>query len=372
MATQQGEFGYERSMRHFHAPGRVNLIGDHIDYMGGTVLPMAIDYGTDVWVTPRDDGLIVAASDNFPEVGTVTADREAQRPESQWDWVNYLVAVAFAFGKRGIEVPGVDVRVHGRIPNGAGLSSSASLELAMAVAFDALTDSGLSAAELALIGQQAENEFIGVACGIMDQLAVAAGVSGQALAIDCGTLAVTPVPFPAGIAVVVANTNQRRELADSAYNARRAACEKAEELLGRRLIEASSADVATLPEDLAPRAWHVIGEQARVLAFAHALREDDRDQLGTLMRASHESLRDDFEVTGPALDAMVEAAWDAPGVIGARMTGAGFGGCTVNLVEPERVAEFIAAVGPAYQCRSGLRPDFYEVHPADGAREVTA
>lgn len=358
-------------MRHFHAPGRVNLIGDHIDYMGGTVLPMAIDFGTDVWVEPRTDALIVAASDNFPELGTITAERDALSPQPHWEWVNYLVAVAYAFKQRGVEVPGVEVRVKGSIPNGAGLSSSASLELAMAVAFDALTGAGLSAAELALIGQQAENDFIGVACGIMDQLAVAAGVAGHVLAIDCGTLEVTPVPFPEDIAVVVANTNQRRALADSAYNSRRAACEQAEAALGGRLIEATLADVAILPDDLQPRARHVVTEQARVLAFAQALREDDRPLIGALMRASHESLRDDFEVTGPALDALVEAAWAAPGVIGARMTGAGFGGCTVNLVEPDRVADFMAAVGPAYEQRSGLRADFYRVRPAAGAREVT-
>lgn len=357
-------------MRHFHAPGRVNLIGDHIDYMGGTVLPMAIDHGTDVWVQPRADGRIVAVSENFPDLGTVTADRDASAPVPEWDWVNYLVAVAYALRKRGVEVPGVDVRVRGSIPNGAGLSSSASLELAMAVAFNELTGAGLSASELALVGQQAENEFIGVACGIMDQLAVAAGVEGHALAIDCGTLEVTPVPFPADIAVVVANTNQRRELAESAYNARRAACERAEQLLGGPLIEAAADDVAGLADELQRRARHVITEQARVLAFAEALRVGDRTEMGALMRASHESLRDDFEVTGPALDALAEAAWQAPGVVGARMTGAGFGGCTVNLVEPERVSEFIAAVGPAYERRSGLQATFYEVKPAAGAREV--
>lgn len=365
------QFGYEGSMRHFHAPGRVNLIGDHIDYMGGTVMPMAIDYGTDMWVVPRTDDRIVATSENFPDLGTVTADRDANAPDPAWDWVNYLVAVAYAMRKRGVEVPGVDVRVQGSIPNGAGLSSSASLELAMAVAFNELTGAGLSAPDLALVGQQAENEFIGVACGIMDQLAVAAGVEGHALAIDCETLAVTAVAFPTDIAVVVANTNQRRELADSAYNARRAACEQAEALLGRRLIEATVEDVARLPEDLQPRARHVITEQLRVHAFAEALRTDDREQIGVLMRASHESLRDAFEVTGPALDALVESAWGAPGVVGARMTGAGFGGCTVNLVEPGRVSEFVADVGLDYERRSGLQATFYEVRPAAGAREVT-
>lgn len=364
------------SMRHFHAPGRVNLIGDHTDYMGGTVMPMAINYGTDVWVTPRTDDLIVATSDNFAELGTITADGRATALDEQWEWVNYLVAMAFAMRQRGVDVPGVDVRVRGTIPNGSGLSSSASLELAIGVAYNELTGAGLSPTELALAGQVAENEFIGVACGIMDQLAVAAGVQGHALAIDCGTLEVTAVPFPEDLVVVVANTNKRRELADSAYNERRSSCERAQEILGRPLVDFTAdevpAAVASLPNALQPRARHVMTEQARVLAFADALAADDKESIGRLMRQSHESLRDDFEVTGEALDALVEAAWSAPGCIGARMTGAGFGGCTVNLVEPDKVEAFKDAVGPAYTAATGRSAEFYTVLPADGAHEVTS
>lgn len=361
-------------MRHFHAPGRVNLIGDHIDYMGGTVIPMAIDYGTDIWVSPRADRLILAQSENFADLGTITADSTATAARDEWDWVNYLVAVAFALRRRGIDVPGVDVRVRGRIPNGAGLSSSASLELAMAVAFDALAGSGLSARELALVGQEAENDFIGVACGIMDQLAIAAGVADHALAIDCGTLQVSPVQFPGDLAVVVANTNHRRELATSAYNDRRAACERAQRILGRSLVAVGADELSDalgeLPPELVPRARHVITEQARVLDFRAALAGGDVAVLGALMRASHESLRDDFEVTGPALDALAGAAWQAPGCVGARMTGGGFGGCTVNLVVPEQVGEFTAAVAAAYTRATGLRADFYIVRAAAGAHEV--
>ena len=362
------------AMRQFHAPGRVNLIGDHIDYMGGTVLPMAIDRGTDVWVRPRSDRQLVAVSQNFPDVGEVFARVDADTARPEWDWVNYLAAVAFAMRQRGIDVPGVDVRVAGDIPNGAGLSSSASIELAMAVAFDALVGSELSSSDLALICQQAENEFIGVACGIMDQLSIASGRRGHALAIDCTSLTVRTIAFPQDLAVVVANTNQRRELSDSAYNQRRASCEEAQELLGRRLVDitATEADavVAPLPQPLQAVSRHVITEQARVLAFEGALAMDDRVAMGVLMRASHESLRDDFGVTGPALDAMVEAAWEAPGVVGARMTGAGFGGCTVNLVEPQAVGDFVDAVRSRYRATTGLRPDFYEVRSADGAAEV--
>lgn len=361
-------------MRKFHAPGRVNLIGDHIDYMGGTVLPMAVDRGTDLWVQPRSDRRIVAVSDNFPGVGEVVADLDAQTPSPSWAWVNYLVAVAFALQCRGLELPGVDVRVRGNIPNGAGLSSSASLEVAMAVAFNALAKADLDPVELALVGQSAENDFIGVACGIMDQLAIAAGVAGHALSIDCDTLQVTPIPFPPGVAVVVANTNQRRELSDSDYNQRRSACEHAQALLGRRLVEIPVGDtdvaIRELPVDLQPRARHVITEQSRVTSFADALASGDLSALGALMRASHESLRDDFEVTGPALDAMVEAAWRAPGLIGARMTGAGFGGCTVNLVQPDLVPRFVEQVKADYARRTGVVPEFYVVRSADGARPV--
>lgn len=362
-------------MRHFHAPGRVNLIGDHTDYLGGTVLPMAIDRGTDLWVRPRTDRNIVATSDNFAQDAQIVADVDAPEPVPEWGWVNYLVAVAFAFRRLGIQVPGVDVRVSGTIPHGAGLSSSASLELAMAVAFDALAGSGLTPVELARAGQVAENDFVGVACGIMDQLAIAAGQAGHALQIDCGTLAVQPVPFPAEVAVVVADSRVRRELATSAYNQRRLDCERAEQVLGVRLVdvapERASEAVRQLPEQLRARARHVITEQARVFAFADALRSGDAVEMGRLMRASHESLRDDFEVTGPALDALAQAAWDAPGVIGARMTGAGFGGCTVNLVQPDAVAGFTAYVGRAYQETTGRAAQFYQVRSAGGAAEVT-
>lgn len=362
-------------MRHFHAPGRVNLIGDHIDYMGGTVLPMAIDYGTDVWVQERADGLIMAQSDNFADRGVITADSTADAAQELWGWVNYLVAVAYALRQRGVVVPGVDVRVRGNIPNGAGLSSSASLQLAIATAFNALSGAGLDTRDLALVGQEAENDFIGVACGIMDQLAVASGQAGHALLIDCGSLQVTPVAFPEDVAVVVANSNQRRELAGSAYNQRRADCERAELLLGRALVAIGSADVddavSELPPPLQPRARHVITEQHRVLDFAAALERGDRADMGALMRSSHVSLRDDFEVTGPALDALVEAAWAAPGCIGARMTGAGFGGCTVNLVEPDDVQRFTSAVASTYSKATGRAADFYLVRPADGAGEVT-
>ncbi|MEI6624680.1 MAG: galactokinase, partial [Actinomycetes bacterium] len=289
--------------REFHAPGRVNLIGDHIDYMGGTVLPMAIDRGTTVVLTPREDRLLVAESVNFPDDGVITADIDATASDPAAGWANYLIGVAWVFGMDGLDSPsGFDVRVEGTIPNGAGLSSSASIELAFAAALNAFGGFGLDRTQLATIGQRAENGFIGVACGIMDQLAIATGRAGHALVMNCESLEVRPVPFPDDVALVVANTNKRRELADSEYNSRRSACEEAELKLGRRLVEIDPVDLPPLLADLDPvqarRVRHVVTEQARVLASADALQIGDLARFGELMRESHESLRDDFEVTG--------------------------------------------------------------------------
>lgn len=365
-------------MRVFHAPGRVNLIGDHIDYLGGTVLPMAIDRGTRVTASARGDRVLTAVSANFPDEGSITCPLDAEQRDPVWGWANYLVAVAHEMAAAGYPAPhGFDVHVHGSIPPGSGLSSSASLELAFAVAIDAFGGYRLDPVQLAIICQAAENRFIGVACGIMDQLSIAAGRKGHALAIDCTTLDVTHVPFPDEVAVVVANTNQRRELADSAYNDRRRACERAQDELGRgRLVDLDPLDLPELLAGLDPltarRVRHVVTEQARVLRCAQALAADDVSTVGRLMRQSHESLRDDFEVTGAHLDALAEAAWDTPGVIGARMTGAGFGGCTVNLVRPDAIDTAIAQIGRTYRRRTGSSADFYLVDSDDGAREVTS
>lgn len=363
-------------MRRFHSPGRVNLMGEHIDYMGGTVLPMALDLGTDLVVTARPDRRIVARSENFPQDGQIVADCDATAPRPQWGWVNHLVAVAWSMQSRGIEIPGVDVEVRGTIPAGAGLSSSASLEVGMAFAFNRLVGAGLDWADLAVLCQRAENDFIGVACGIMDQLAVASGVKGHALAINCAALTVRPVAFPDDIAVIVADTKQTRQLVGSEYNLRRQACEQAQQSLGVALVEVPAERVQDaleeLPEALRPAAAHVMTEQARVYAFIAALETGDEPRMGQLMRQSHESLRTDFRVTGPALDAMVDAAWSAPGVIGARMTGAGFGGCTVNLVHPDKVEAFTAYVADRYTQETGLVPAFHQVRAADGAHEVAS
>ncbi|MGB7982660.1 MAG: galactokinase [Candidatus Nanopelagicales bacterium] len=364
-------------MRLFQAPGRANLIGDHTDYMGGMVMPMAIDRGTWLWARARPDRVIRATSANFPEAGVIEVDMDLDAPAAEAGWVNYLVAMVSALRKRGSDIPhGFDVLVRGSIPNGAGLSSSASLELAFGVALNEILELGVTPTELAQAGQVAENDFIGVSSGIMDQLIIALGEQGNALAMDCETLEVEAVPMPASDVVVVANSRKRRGLVDSEYNARRSAAESAERSLGvGRLVDIAPADLDGLLERLAPElrgpARHVATEQHRVLAAVDALRAGDRVRMGELMRQSHESLRDDYRVTGPELDALVEAAWAAPGCVGARMTGAGFGGCTVNLVEEAKVTDFIAAVGPEYTRRTGLEPEFFVVRSADGAQEIT-
>lgn len=364
-------------MRLFQAPGRANLIGDHIDYMGGLVLPMAIDRGTWLWVEERNDSLIRGSSVNFPEFGTIKADIDQATYDEESGWLNYLVAMIFALRQGGAEIPhGFDVRVRGDIPNGAGLSSSASIELAFGVALNTWFDLGLTPTQLAQAGQVAENSFIGVSSGIMDQLIIANGRRGFAMAMDCETLEVTPVPMPEDDVVVVADTRKRRGLVESAYNERRAAAEAAEQQLGGgRLVDIAPDELAEALAKLSPElvgpARHVASEQHRVLAAVEALKAGDDVRMGELMRESHESLRDDYRVTGPELDAMVEAAWDAPGCIGARMTGAGFGGCTVNLVRGDDVDEFIASVGPRYQKATGREPRFFVVRPDEGAREIT-
>lgn len=364
-------------MRLFQAPGRANLIGDHIDYMGGMVMPMAIDHGTWLWAEPRSDRRITARSVNFPESGTLDVGIDHDRYVEEDGWANYLVAMLYALRQRGAEIDhGFDVLVRGDIPDGAGLSSSASLELAFGVALNGWGQLGFTPTELAQAGQVAENEFIGVSSGIMDQLIIANGIAGHALAMNCETLQVEPVPMPPDDVVVVANTRKRRGLVDSAYNERRAAAEEAERLLGSgRLVDiepaALSEALERLPAELVAYARHIATEQHRVLAAMDALRAGDDVEMGQLMRASHESLRDDYRVSCDELDALVEAAWDAPGCIGARMTGAGFGGCTVNLVRGDSVEEFIEAVAPVYTRRSGLEAEFIVVRSADGAGEVT-
>ena len=385
-------FGYSEDDARPHliwSPGRVNLIGDHIDYSGGNVMPMALDVGTKAVVYPRADDTIRGYSADFATLGIVEASLTNTAFDPAHEWFSYVLGVVDTFAGQGMVLEaGFDLYLSGNIPVGSGLSSSASVELAAGVAVNILGDFGRTPTELALIGQQAENDYIGVACGIMDQLAIAEGREGSVLLMDCEQATVAPIPFPDDdYAVLVANTNQPRSLSASAYNERRQAVELALSTINRARLRNGDAELPNLVsaelEDLIvnrdllqqagvlPFAVHTVTEQGRVLAAAEALEQGDAVELGRLMCQSHKSLRDDFEVTGPNLDALAEAAWDAPGVLGARMTGAGFGGCTVNLVERARVKDAIASIGPAYRYTTGLEAKFYVVNPAAGSREVT-
>ena len=368
------EFG-DGSARAYFAPGRVNLIGDHIDYSGGLVLPMALNRGTVILARPRADTTIRAVSLN--RNGRVQADITETDHNPAHDWFAYVMGVIHILAADGYTLPhGVDLLIGGDIPDGAGLSSSASLELAAAVMLNDLGGWGLSPTQLALVGQRAENEYIGVACGIMDQLAIARGKRGHALLMDCATLDVTPVSFPTDeISLIVVNSNHRRSLADSPYNNRRAAVERAAATLGsQRLVDVPLTQVESARQQLTSeefrRARHTVTEQARVLAAAAALQAGEFARLGELMRESHESLRDDFEVTGPQLDALAEAAWAQPGVIGARMTGAGFGGCAVVIAQPGREQEVIEGIADQYLATTGLTAIGMVMDSDDGARRL--
>jgi galactokinase len=304
------------------APGRVNLIGDHTDYTGGLVLPMAIDLGTTVTFTPDGSDVITLASD--VESATAVVPVDVADPTSLPGWARYVGGVVAELGAVG----GGHGTVTTTLPVGAGLSSSAALEVACALAFG-FTGATL---ELALLCQRAEQRASGVPCGIMDQLTSAAGVAGSALLIDCRSMDVTPVDVPAGTSVVAVHSGQERTLAGSPYADRRAACERAASIIGP-LREATLADILTLPASLVPFARHVVTENARVVDFADALRAGDVAHAGSLMVESHASLRDDFAVSTPVLDALVSRLLETPGVHGARLTGGGFGGAVVALVE---------------------------------------
>lgn len=371
----------EKSTRIFFAPGRVNLIGEHTDYTGGFVLPAALTHGTWAAVRRRGDRTINLASHGFsPRVACPLDEEIVNRTED--GWANYPKGIIKGFLDHGVAVPGLDIFFYGDIPNGAGLSSSASLELVTAVALNTLTQTGLDMITLVRLAQQVENRFIGVNCGIMDQFAVGMGQEGRALLLNCATLAYRHIPLALGeYQLVITNSNKQRDLGESKYNERRRECEE-----GFRIIKEYRPELTYLGELglaewlkvkehlssslLRKRIEHVVRENARVLASAKALENGDIRTFGQLMLESHESLRDLYEVTGPELDALYAATRQAPGCIGTRMTGAGFGGCTVSLVKQNEVASFQQTVAMDYQARTGQKPSFYQVSIGDGAREV--
>ncbi len=373
--------GPEHDVRLFFAPGRVNVIGEHIDYNGGRVFPAALTLGNYLFVRPRGDGWARFASTSFP--GRPRAHMDHLVYDAADGFANYPKGVLWALAKRGVEFAGADFLFAGDLPDGAGLSSSASVELATAGAVNALACAGLTPLDLVLACQRAENDFVGVHSGIMDQYAVGMGRAGYAMLLDTATLQSEYVPLELGERrLMVINTNARRGLADSKYNERRAQCEQVLALLRTARPDLRHLAQVTAPEwdelrvlvadpVLQRRARHVITENERVNRAVAALRAGRLDLFGALLNASHASLRDDYEVTGPHLDALAEAAQQAPGCLGARMTGAGFGGCAVCVVKEADEADFTAFVGEAYERAVGLRATFYASGIGDGAHERT-
>jgi galactokinase len=354
------------------APGRVNLIGEHTDYNDGFVMPMAIDRAAWIALRPSGNCLVTVHALDFAESATFDLDHLAPAPGS---WVDYVRGVAWSLQQHGYATAGWEGVIAGDVPVGAGLSSSAALELAVARAFGAVAGWDWDAPRMAVVGQYAENKWVGVNCGIMDEMISAAGVAGHALLIDCRSLANTPMPLPPGVAVVVLDTATRRGLVDSAYNERRAQCEVAARHFGvAALRDVSVPQLKAAQPDLDAliyrRARHVVTENARVLEACDAMRAGDAAALGRLLDASHVSLRDDFQVSSRELDTIVEVAAAQPGCQGARMTGAGFGGCAVALVRDADAHEFVAHTAAGYAARTGLTPRIYVCAATNGAEIV--
>jgi galactokinase len=354
------------------APGRVNLIGEHTDYNDGFVLPAAIDLELRIAFRPRADGAVVLHSQELDSTiavhpGGAPGDSSIEAQHDAASWAPYVRGVHELLG-----LPiGIEGEIASEVPLGSGLSSSAALELGVARALAAANEREWQPVEMAGLCQRAEIEYAGNRCGIMDQLAVAAGLGGHALLIDCRTLAIEPAPLPPDLAIVMCDTAKPRQLVASAYNDRRAACEEASRRLGvPSLRDVLPAMLSRLPEPLASRARHVVAENQRVLDFAAALRAGDRAALGRLMAESHASLRDLYEVSCPELDLLVELAERAPGCVGSRLTGAGFGGCTVSLVVREAAPAFAERVIAEYRRRSGLPGRSWTCQAVDGASLV--
>jgi galactokinase len=354
------------------APGRVNLIGEHTDYNDGFVLPMAIDRAVWIGLRARDDQVVRVYSLDFD--GETEFSLGSLRHEAA-GWAEYLKGVAWALGEGGHTLRGWEGVLAGDVPVGAGLSSSAAIELATARAFALVSGLAWDPKAMALAGQRAENQWVGMSCGIMDQMISATGEAGYALLIDCRSLETQAVPLPPETSVVVLDTGTRRGLVDSAYNERRAQCEAAARFFGVPALrdletEGFEARADGLDEVIWRRARHVVTENARTLQAAEAMRRGDAVELGRLMNASHASLRDDFEVSSEELNAMVSCARAEAGCYGARMTGGGFGGCAVALVRADAAQSFADQVGASYLEATGVTPSIYVCAAASGAEVV--
>lgn len=375
-------FGDGGEIHVYFAPGRVNMIGEHTDYNGGHVFPCALTIGTYGVARKRDDKTLRFYSMNFEHLGVLTSSIDNLAPEKDADWTNYPKGVMWAFQEKGMKAEtGMDLLLFGNIPNGSGLSSSASVEVLTGYILKDLFGFDVTNKDLALIGQYSENNFNGVNCGIMDQFAIAMGKAGHAIFLDTATLEYTYAPIRLENAkIVIACSNKKRGLGDSKYNERRAECEKALEELQQYIGIDSLGDLteeqfeqykSAIKDDVRmQRAKHAVYENQRTVEAVEALKNNDISRFGELMNASHVSLRDDYEVTGTELDTLVEEAWKIDGVIGSRMTGAGFGGCTVSIVKDEAVDTFIREVGAAYEAKIGYAADFYVVEIGDGPSKL--
>ena len=368
--------------KQFFAPGRVNLIGEHTDYNGGNVFPCAIDKGTYGLVKKRNDRKFRMYSENFADLGVMEFTLDELTNDKKHDWANYPKGVIKMFLEAGQKIDsGFDILFSGNIPNGAGLSSSASIEMLTAIVLKDLFYLSIDSVEMAQLGKKTENLFIGVNSGIMDQFAIAMGKKDHAILLDCNTLkyAYVPVVLKDEV-IVIANTNKRRGLADSKYNERRAECDEAlAELqtklpikaLGELSIEQFEANKDLIKSPVRQkRAKHAVYENQRTLKAQKELSAGNLAEFGKLMNQSHISLRDDYEVTGVELDTLAALAWEQPGVVGSRMTGAGFGGCTVSIVKKDKVDDFIKNVGEAYKNKIGYAADFYIASVSDGAKKL--
>ena len=368
--------------KHFFAPGRVNLIGEHTDYNGGNVFPCAIDKGTYGLVKKRNDRKFRMYSENFADLGVMEFTLDELTNDKKHDWANYPKGVIKMFLEAGQKIDsGFDILFSGNIPNGAGLSSSASIEMLTAIVLKDLFHLSIDPVEMAQLGKKTENLFIGVNSGIMDQFAVAMGKKDNAILLDCNTLKYDYVPVVLkDEVIVIANTNKRRGLADSKYNERRAECDEAlAELqtklpikaLGELSIEQFEANKDLIKSPIRQkRAKHAVYENQRTLKAQKELSAGNLAEFGKLMNQSHISLRDDYEVTGVELDTLAALAWEQPGVVGSRMTGAGFGGCTVSIVKKDKVDDCIKNVGEAYKNKIGYAADFYIASVSDGAKKL--
>jgi galactokinase len=364
--------------RIYKAPGRVNLIGEHTDYNDGFVMPAAVGFYTWAAVAPRSDRKLIVRSENFNEQVEFLVDQLSANGRHHWS--DYVIGVAKMLVESGVQLGGANILLNGDVPQGAGLSSSASLEVAVCSALLGLARHRLGCRDVALLCQRAENEFVGARCGIMDQFVSSHGRRDRALLLDCRSLEYRLLPLPHDVRLVICNTMVRHNIAHGEYNQRRAQCEEGARLLAQRLpnvralrdvTESDFGTVSnTLPEIVRRRCRHVIGENGRVIRAATALEHGDLVEFGRLMHQSHDSLRQDFEVSCRELDLLVDLGRNIRGVYGSRMTGGGFGGCTVNLVQEDCVDDFVTTVGKEYEKATGIKPEIYVCFAADGACEA--